>query len=349
MYLLDANPLYYAAGLSRPSFDVSPLVDFVMREKCCISSTTLCELLTNKKNDIEQIRAVGQFMTNAETMIAVTALNPFPDEIADCLSTIRPEELASVRDYASWHKVEHESRYASAVFDACLTFGLYFYMELRFPEHDVGRIAAYVKAVNLEYSARLRGYFADGYCNDDPEKYISRCFSQLLTQAFEVGLSVLSLAEDRPEILGLSDERSIPILMEEGKRIRLKIESNSLGSWTKKQASRYRREMGIDRYSIFERDIFEALVPMGHPEELLNYLSRALKKIVERGGVYKKNDFLDAVVLECLNSDEIGAVITFDGGLIDIMRESLSENLKYQRSLSLVEELRSGKATNEGR
>lgn len=343
MYLLDANPLYYAAGLSQPSFDTTSLIDFVMREECCISSTTLCELLANRRNSIEQVRVVGQFMVNAEISIAVTALNPFPGEMADCLSSICPEELDLVREYAFLHKIEHESRYASAVFGACLVLGLYFYIETRFSGCDVGRIAACVKAVNSEYSMQLRSCFKEGYCRDDPEKYISRRFSRLLAQAFGVTLSVLSLTEDGSQVFDLDNQELISILMEEGERICQKIESNSLGVWLKKQTNRYKREMGIDRYLIFEKGIFEALGPLGCPKELLNYLSRTLEKIVERGGVYKKNDFLDAVVLACLNSDGIDAAITFDGGLVGIMRENSNRNLKYQRSLSLVEELRSGK------
>ena len=73
-------------------------------------------------------------------------------------------------------------------------------------------------------------------------------------------------------------------------------------------------------------------------DSLYKYFINTIRRILERGGKYRKNDILDALILQHLYTGESNKIITYDKDMIAHLLEFSGDENSYEDSFSLIQE-----------
>ena len=88
MYVLDTNAFYYAAEISKCTYDISKLQNLIDDNEVFISSTTLFEFLIKYRNNIDVIHKGGTYLWKKQIKIAGNKINPLPEEFIGNITNI---------------------------------------------------------------------------------------------------------------------------------------------------------------------------------------------------------------------------------------------------------------------
>lgn len=343
MYALDTNVLYYLAGLSAyPSaVNSSRLVKLIDDSECCVTSTSFFEFICNKKNGVKELRDLIELLIKHDIQVANVALEPLPKWFDWDIDSIDDVMLDNLRTFAVNNKIELESKFACAQLTVCVLLGLYFYLDWQVKgDWSVDGIACLMRKWTTLNESIVKDVFIKGYASNDCERCVKRDLEKILGEELAMGMAIMEAVEQH------EGERDFSIVkwMESsefdislcGMKSQI-AHGKSAHDYLRKLANRYRANHGEDAYRSFLDGVYEIFKRKTQIAELGVCLRRTMKRIVEDGGKYRKNDFLDALILSAIG--QVDAVITFDGELRRIIEGMANENDKYARSVSLIASL----------
>lgn len=343
MYALDTNVLYYLTGLSTyPSaVNSSRLVKLIDGGECCVTSTSFFEFICNKKNGVKELRDLIELFIKHDIKVANVALEPLPEWFEWDIDSIDDGMLDDLRTFAVNNKIELESKYACAQLTVCVLLGLYFYLDWQLKgDWSVAGIACFMRKCTSLNESLVKNVFVEGYASNDCERCVKRNLESILGEELATGIAVMEAVEqhDGEQDFNIvkwveSTEFNLSFCRAKG----LIAHSQSAYDFLRKLASHYKTNHGEDAYRSFLDGVYDIFIGKAQTAELGDCLRRTMKRIVEDGGKYRKNDLLDALILSVI--DQVDAVITFDSGFRKIIEGMANENDKYARSVSLIASL----------
>lgn len=343
MYALDTNVLYYLTELSVYPSAVNPsrLVKLLDDSECCVTSTSFFEFICNKKNGVKELRDLIELFIKHDIKVANVALEPLPKWFEWDIDSIDDAMLDKLRTFAVNNKIELESKFACAQLTVCVLLGLYFHLDWQVKgDWSVDGIACLMRKWTTLNESIVKNVFIKGYASNDCERCVKRDLEEILGEELAMGMAIM-------EGLGQHEcERDFSIVKwMEGSEFdlslcRMKSQiacGESAYAYLRKLANHYKTNHGEDAYRSFLDGVYDIFKGKAQTAELGDCLRRTMKRIVEDGGKYRKNDFLDALILSAIG--QVDAIITFDGGLRRIIEGMANENDKYARSVSLIASL----------
>lgn len=266
---------------------------------------------------------------------------PFQSELAN----IKQARLNKLWDEVSANKVDVEARYSTILLLYVLSSGMYLQQVENInnvPEHLTPVIREYYSIVRDIAFEVLRDAFETGYRLDDCEKNVKKAFSGLLEFFLPPAIAICRSVEN-----GEIDEKgSVDILQKaeydaylEAVRKRIRRDGTPT-SFISKTARKYDKDPNSKGLDVFLKTVSMSigkLIPDGTTQE---YIFEVVKKCIIQAGAFYKNDILDAMILETLESD--GVFLTTDKGVIDHMGRYKDTRTDYSVSLKEIELLKEG-------
>ena len=126
MYILDTNAFYYAAGISKCTYDVEKLRELIKTNDTFLSSTSLFEFLVKFQSDIKTVRIGGKYLQENRIKLASNIFNPLPKHFTNDIANISEQQLQLMCTEILDNKIDIESRLTASLFDVCLFSGYYF-------------------------------------------------------------------------------------------------------------------------------------------------------------------------------------------------------------------------------
>lgn len=340
MYVLDTNVLYYLLGLSSYPNNVNEekLIKFVEENECCITSTSLFEFICNPSNRVEEARLLGKYLAEHGILVGNVILSPLPDWFDRNLQVIDNRELERLCSYAFNQKIDLEARYAVLQLNLCVLLGVYFYLDDKMQEEwGVDGIAELMRCLSELNDQRIRDLFSQGYASGDCERRVKRELSEMLKNELAIGSIVVEAIETH-----FGDSEFCLEEWMKGAEYTKAYESllnhishrESANEYLKQLARKYKGSVGEEAYRNYLDKIYSVFDGKAQTIAIERYLKRVLRKMVEDGGLYCKNDFIDSLILSAL--EQADAVVTFDRGFRRIIEEDAGSDPRYSRSLSLI-------------
>lgn len=344
MYILDTNAFYYAAGLSFFSHNVNKLQTLIKDYPTFIPSTALFEFIVKYRNDISAIHAGGEFLNKNHVYLADNVINPLFEGYSYDLSRISESELQNLSTDVLKNKIDVESRFTAILFNMCLFSACYFSaMSSDTEPSDIClKVIKTVYRVFSPYTLDIfKSAYTEGYAKDDCENFVRRVFSNLLVSELSQGLPYITKAKNTGNDDTISDvnawfpeqEYSQDVLTLE-KRLQQRnstfyLHQLAVKYWKKNNDSK------LEKYIIKLQKPFNDRIPY---TALQDYYSDTLERIMVHGGVFWKNDLLDAFIL--CNVEDKHVLITFDEGVLKHMEKRKDKHPKYQISLDIINKLK---------
>lgn len=276
--------------------------------------------------------------------IAESVSNPLPDYFDCDLANISSFDLKRLKADALKDKISLESKFAVLHADVCLLLGLYLGIYNRCSDYDdMTTLIAFFNECYPENSKKVESFFKSGYLAGDCERQVAIGLQDLLTNEISVGLALLEGTWKKRGDDAFNTDAWI-------ESDAFKALSGNVGScikkegsafvWIKKQAKQLERSIDKAEYASFKEGLIRVFKKKIKPQALEIYEENLIQRVLLDGCCYKKNDLIDALILECLEIKEIEAIISFDGGIIKTLGRYSEKRPKYIRSLELIESLR---------
>lgn len=347
--IIDTNIVYYLCGLSMDPTTSKGIAQFLRTEgqkrKIYLSSVSLYEILARFHRRANHFRRIMCALRSFNIHIVDNEYYPKIAAFQKPLETFRQKEVSRL-----WHEVlerkrDVEASYATIVFVLVLSSSTVFECI-----GDVSNVPEYLYVAlksTLEKSrdiARdiLKEAFIAGYQTDDCETYVRDVFSALLNYFLPLNTSVCNSAKNweqeedgtviipDAEIIRYQD--SIETI---AKRIQKRI---TPADYIMRRAKEFDRKKGTISLHDYLLNLSNTILNIVPGFSTPRYLYAIVERCVTQGSPFMKNDVIDAMILETL--DDTKVFLTMDKGVIKHMTEHMGNNLAYQNSLKMIQQLK---------
>lgn len=305
MIILDTSTVYYISGKSNSAkCDVKKVISYAKNGDSYISSITASEILCHYKNKANYVRRIfSSLRYNNVKMIYHPLLPYYKDNnitIKD-LSYINQNDLINLVNKSISKKVDFESTYAFSMFFIVFASTLCF--SLPDTQKSYGVLSILLKAWRNQNIDECKEFFKKsfeyGYKTNDCEAIIKNNFEYMLFEH-------LSLYKTYAiEIMNNIDTNSINEILDNinfikfSKVFQRKVQRlGNTSQYVKWLAGEYKKNEGTAAYLSFKtymydliKSVFDRKTGVSH-ESMYKYFIDISERILERGGLYLKNDIL---------------------------------------------------------
>ena len=346
MYVLDTNAFFYAAEISKCTYDISKLQNLIDDNEVFISSTTLFEFLIKYRNNIDVIHKGGTYLWKKQIKIAGNKINPLPEEFIGNITNImniNESELDSLCNHILNNKIEVEGKFISLLFDMCLFSGFYFSVMSDGEKPSEFCIDIFRKIYVLFSVANDKFFmdaFTEGYATNDCENYVKDCFYNLLADELEKGIPLVERAKEinDNEISNMDQWISLKGYSNDIGKLSNKMKTKTSTAFLHRLAVKYWNNNDDPELKNYIQEIKKTFDKKIKLRALQDYFYDTLIGIMTRGASIKKNDLLDAIIL--CNVQDAHVMITYDNGVIKRIDKRKSEYSKYLESINLINQLK---------
>ena len=344
MYVLDTNAFYYAAGISKCTYDVKKLEKLIDDNEVFISSTTLFEFLIKFRNDIDTIHHGGKFLWEKRIKLAGNVINPLPKGFSGDIMNITADQLERLCGVVLENKIDVESRFITMLFDMCLFSGYYFSAMSSGKEPPGFCFEVLEKTYNMFTQENLNIFvdiFTEGYKTDDCENYVRNCFYNLLEFELEKGIPFIEHSKairDEDSVSNIDEWLPAEDYLQDTQALNRKMQAKTSTAFLQRLAITYwknNNDPQLSKHIQKIRDIFDRKVKFTALQE---YFYDTLIAIMTSGAALWKNDLLDAIIL--CNVQDLHILITYDNGVITQMDKRKHEHSKYLESINVINALK---------
>jgi len=266
----------------------------------------------------------------------------------DKLSRIKNKELEDLVNSAASKKIGIESAYAFILLFTVLSSALWFSVPTIKDKSDyvVSRLIRVWYDNEGERCIKLfTDSFVNGYKMNDCERFVKNMFSEMLSYYLQVYQSLTV------EIFnGFGEKKTIDEVLnsEEIKSLFIKIKkgitkSGNSSKYIKKLSEQYKMNEGTAQYTDFMNNTVSKVIENTCKrssgityDSMYKYLNDITERVLERGGLYYKNDILDGLILQHLYADKNSKIITFDKGMIEHLDKYSQIESTYQNSIRII-------------
>jgi hypothetical protein len=349
MTLWDTNTAYYVSGKSQVAgYDINKVIEYSRSDKAVISSMSVYEILFHFRNRAGCIRRIFSSLRNMNVSIVNHPLLQNNQVSIGSLCSIKQQDLKVLVKEAADRKAQFESVYAFSMFFVIFSSALYFSLP---PEDESECVLSAVLKVwkDLRHEECFKSFkdiFKYGYSTNDCEGFIKKAFDYILFENLHTFMPIaVELANGEGKTIDEIFE-SIELVNARDRLLKKINRTDNVSSYAKKLTESYKRGGGTDRYMVFVskmHGIFEKIFNRSSGfwhDSIYRYFIDISARILERGGLYLKNDILDGLILQHLYASEGDKLITFDANMIQHLSKYEATEKAYSDSLKIIESCR---------
>ena len=348
MIIWDTNTVYYicpAIKSQNEKCDNLKVIKSAKIEKTCISSITAYEILFKYKKTANHVRRIFSFLRLHNIGLFYHPLLPNKRIDITDLSRIKQDELTQLVNETISVKAAFEGAYAFIMFFSVFFSALCFSL----PDEEKSEyiltnlLRVWQDTKSGDFTELFKHLFEHGYKTDDCEGFIKKAFEYILfdqLQYFQPLAKEIFDGIGNKTIDEILDGTELVASIEQFIKRVGKLKNTS--EYVKKLAKNYKNAIGKAKYPSFKANIikvFENIMKNGSGifhDSMFKYCIDIYERILERGGLYLKNDILDGLILQHLYLDENDKIVTFDSGMIKHLEKYSQSEKRYQNSLNLI-------------
>ena len=263
------------------------------------------------------------------------------------LSYVKQRLLDGYIETSTKEKCDFESAYAFSMFFVVFTSALWFSLPDDTESHDIIEklLIVWRDTKGNECREILRQAFEYGYKANDCEKIIKNVFENMLFEDLHYYKPLATEIKknfERKNIIEILDSTDLKKASVRLSKDISKLQSTS--DFIRKLTVNYKKREGTIQYESFMKNMkqvfentFKRSIGVIH-DSMYKYFIDISEQILERGGLYNKNNILDGLILQHLYRNDCDKILTFDGGMLKHLDKYKSEVKKYQNSLDIYNE-----------
>ena len=297
------------------------------------------EFLVKYRSNPDVIKKGLQFLADNQITTAFNKYFPKPMELEFIIVDMTVEELNTYVDSILLEKIDVESRFASIIFISCFFSGAAFSAA-----KDIGGtmtalstevIVRAVKTVSQNNLDTFKSIFTEGYKTNNCENYVRHAFYYLLAFYFQALIPICEAAKTADVNCTFEEFMDSHNWNELSENLSMKIaKSDTPTEYLSKIARNYWRESRDAHLKDFLRSYAKSICKTIPDDSLQEYIIDIVENCCIRGGAFRKNDILDALIL--CNLLESNTIITFDKGSRAHMEKHRAARKMYDASLKLI-------------